>query len=310
MKLFLKAATRPGLGVRLVGSAFSQVRTYAVTSASTSTCFTTSVFRQRRWCSAPTTDDLFAAVDDKTFKEFRSTQTTLVREDGRKVVIIPMQHVASEAFYREVVDVVSANSCYLVLLEGVLGSKEQLQEEQQLSMQLAQHAHMRQTIQDQLDDGTFHSEEEERALLEKTMVPYDHAKSLGLVHQELFFKPRLMVNCPLKCMNADVLQEQISKIEDADERNFFILHARTEHVGKVLRAYLDEPLQDYPDAPGADTIAVCWGASHCKMLEEDLLTRGFSVTDKIDRTYGWDESLYNKVSQQFRLSGGDLHSVL
>eukprot|EP01061_Rhynchopus_euleeides_P001030 TRINITY_DN10737_c0_g1_i1.p1 TRINITY_DN10737_c0_g1~~TRINITY_DN10737_c0_g1_i1.p1 ORF type:complete len:345 (+),score=143.21 TRINITY_DN10737_c0_g1_i1:77-1036(+) len=265
----------------------------------------------RAYCTKAA-DSLFDSVDKSTFVRFASQQTNLIRrEDGRKVAIIPMQHIASQAFYDSVLEEVTQSRYYLVLGEGVMRDTEELDTERQTCLNFATHATLREQLAERLASGSFHTAEEEQLLFEKSMVPYESAKALDLVHQELHFKPRLFLKAPLKYMNSDVTQQMVNAVEDPEERRFFVVHKRSEHCAKVLRAYLDEPLQEYPDAPGADTIAVCWGMGHSKDFIEDLLVRGFEIeSEGPSRSYGWDEKLYNDVSSKFRLGGFSYDSVL
>ena len=265
-----------------------------------------------RWCSKSADDDFFSCIDDKTFKHYHSKQVNLVRKsDGRRVALIPMSHLASPQFYDSVLAEIETNKYYLVLIEGVLDNLEALQREDQLALALATDADYREQMTQVVKENKQFTAEEEESLFEKTFMPYKEGKAAGLVHQELYFKSHLLVTAPLKMKNSDVTRETILKIEDAKEQEFFLLHKRSEHCGKVLREYLDQPLQEFEDCPGADTIAVCWGSAHCGDLADDLLTRGFEVESVgPTRDYGWPEDLYYEVAHNYETSSDRLMSVI
>eukprot|EP00756_Hemistasia_phaeocysticola_P049381 Hpha_TRINITY_DN23845_c0_g1::TRINITY_DN23845_c0_g1_i1::g.109931::m.109931 len=257
--------------------------------------------QRRQQSSAPS---LFDSIDAQTFKSFRSEQRNYVRDDGRRVSIIPMQHVASRAFYDSILeDLQRPDRHYLVLIEGIMDSPDAIRQESDLATKLAQDpAHREQMQQWVLKDEHIRPGEEER-LMTDLCVSYPPPPELSLVVQELYFKPRLLCSVPLKVQNADVLASKIREITCETERARFVLHGRTEHCARVLREHLDSPLQHYPDCPGADSIAVCWGQAHCRLLGEDLEARGFVRDTKFEepeREYGWTEEMFNSTMANWR----------
>eukprot|EP01063_Lacrimia_lanifica_P024601 TRINITY_DN32474_c0_g1_i1.p1 TRINITY_DN32474_c0_g1~~TRINITY_DN32474_c0_g1_i1.p1 ORF type:complete len:313 (+),score=165.17 TRINITY_DN32474_c0_g1_i1:45-983(+) len=272
-----------------------------------------------RWCSrssaaaseGSSSEGFFDSVDEQMFQSFKSTQVNLVRDaDGRKVSIIPMQHVASKAFYKSVLKELATDKYFLVLTEGVVDDAEHLQKEDAMQVQIASDAGFRAELIEKVQANQHYTKQEEEGLYTQSGVPYPPPAALDLVNQELYFSPRLLYTVPLKVKNSDVTRERILSIEEEEERNFFVKHGRTDHCGKVLREYLAQPLQDYPDCPGADTIAVCWGLIHCQALVEDLLTRGFSVESEETREFGWTEEFYNEVRNNWDKMGRSYDGII
>ena len=254
--------------------------------------------QQKRWCSKDSFDDdaldsMFASIDEQTYKNFFSMQTTLINDDGRKVTVIPMQHIASTEFFDSVIEEIAKNNYYLALMEGVLDSAEQLKSQDDQCFQLATNCKLHETCSAEFAAKKHYTTDEESDMFSQYHIPYP--PPVELCHMELYFKPKLMLRSPLKIKNSDVTRDKILEIKDAKDREFFIINGRTDHCAKVLREYLAQPLQEYADCPGADSIAVCWGQLHCPLLIEDLKVRGFRVESTHRRDYGWSEDLYTQV---------------
>eukprot|EP01064_Diplonema_japonicum_P024119 TRINITY_DN34603_c0_g1_i1.p1 TRINITY_DN34603_c0_g1~~TRINITY_DN34603_c0_g1_i1.p1 ORF type:complete len:335 (+),score=56.55 TRINITY_DN34603_c0_g1_i1:66-1007(+) len=263
-----------------------------------------------RWCSSGARDDFFDAVDSKTFTKFLSMQTVL-EKDGKKVTLIPMQHIASEAFFNSVLEEVKKDEHYLILMEGVMDNDELRQHEKNTCMRVAVDPSARQHLSSQIENNSHFAQQEEEDLFEATYVPYTEAKQLGLVHQELYFKPRVVLSSPLKVHNSDVNRDKVMAIEDKDERDFFIVHGRTDHCGRVLRGLLEEDVSMYSDNPAAESIAVCWGHIHCEHLIDDLISRNWTVTRfGPSRNYGWSEELYNEVAVTWKATDHSFDTVM
>eukprot|EP01060_Flectonema_neradi_P004134 TRINITY_DN12713_c0_g1_i1.p1 TRINITY_DN12713_c0_g1~~TRINITY_DN12713_c0_g1_i1.p1 ORF type:complete len:326 (+),score=58.70 TRINITY_DN12713_c0_g1_i1:60-980(+) len=253
--------------------------------------------QQLRWNSSSASsdnsfDDMFSSIDKHTYRDFNSVQTNLINDEGRRVSIIPMQHIASAEFYDSIVKEVARNNYYLCLIEGVLDSVQDLENQDQLCFRLATDEKFKDTCLAAINNQC--TPEEESAMFKEYHMP-DPPKELNLKLMEVYFKPRLLLSSPLKVKNSDVLREKILEIKDPKDREFFVLNGRTDHCGKVLREYLNQPIQEYADCPGADSIAVCWGDAHCADLVDDLVVRGFRVESTERREYGWTEDLYAEV---------------
>ncbi|KAJ9438855.1 hypothetical protein DIPPA_21467 [Diplonema papillatum] len=222
-----------------------------------------------------------------------------------------MQHIASSKFYDSVLEEVTQNKYYLVLMEGVLDSVDQLKQEDTAALRIASDDELRSHLIQKVADNAHYDPKDEEALFASSYVQYPPPAELNLVHQELYFKARLLCRTPLKAKNSDVTRDRILAIEDPVDQRFFITDGRSDHCAKVLRGFLDEPLQHYDDSPGGDTIAVCWGDEHCKHLLEDLLTRGFEVeSEGPTRPYGWSEELYNDTAAKWQAAGKSFNPIL
>eukprot|EP01062_Namystynia_karyoxenos_P073277 TRINITY_DN7009_c0_g3_i1.p1 TRINITY_DN7009_c0_g3~~TRINITY_DN7009_c0_g3_i1.p1 ORF type:complete len:349 (+),score=129.54 TRINITY_DN7009_c0_g3_i1:77-1048(+) len=246
---------------------------------------------------------LFDSVDAQTYTSFVSKQLDLVRPaDGRRVSLFPMQHVASRAFYDGVLkELQRPDRFFLVLIEGIMDSVEAMQQEQDMATKLAQDEARRTKMLEWIEEGGHVTEGEAERLFSELCVPYPPPAELDLVHQELYFKPRLLCSVPLKVQNSDVLATKVAELTSDEDRARFLLHGRSEHCARVLRGHLEQELQEYPDCPGADSIAVCWGQAHCRLLADDLSARGFVAEEQGPRReYGWTEDLFNAVLSRWR----------
>eukprot|EP00755_Sulcionema_specki_P015335 Sspe_Gene.59080::Locus_32444_Transcript_1_1_Confidence_1.000_Length_1204::g.59080::m.59080 len=120
---------------------------------------TSSVAPRQLRCYCTQGDDIFGALDRQLYPAFKSVQTDLVRSTPSeglvdRVSIIPMQHIASPAFYNSILDVLYRKDRYfLVLIEGIVNSPDDLEAESRLAARLASDEALRQKTLAAVESG-------------------------------------------------------------------------------------------------------------------------------------------------------------
>jgi hypothetical protein len=175
-----------------------------------------------------------------------------VREDGRKITLVPMSHIGEEKFYRELSASFPANA--LILMEGVTDHKRVVKGKLNYSKMAAAAGGVEQATAFQPQGEIVHADVDLSSFSPATLEMVENAMlvhSKGITPETL---PILMKPSP-PGFEKELLDDLLTK--------------RNRHLLKVIQECLLKP----------GDIIVPWGAAHMPEIAREIQKSGFRMTE-------------------------------